>query len=104
MKNETHVAASTKINGVSHKSNVTIDWSEMSTDDIQALAQRSIIIRKQNADRVAGVVPESSYVLKASEYKLGVRVAKTPMTLEQLLAALPVEQRQAAIEAALAKL
>jgi len=92
MKNETFVTASTKINGVAHKSHVTIDWSDMTTDDLQALAQRSIIIKKQNADRIAGVIPPERYVLKASEYKIGVRQPRQPMTPEQALAALTPEQ------------
>lgn len=104
MKNETHVTASTRINGVSHKSNVTINWDGMTEDDVQALAQRSLIIKKQNADRVAGIVPESSYTLLASDYKIGTRVVKAPLTLDQILAAIPADERAKMIEAALAKL
>ena len=97
MKLSTSVSASTKVNGVSHKSNVTIDWTCMTIDELQALAQRSIIIRKQNADRLAGVVPDSSYTLKATDYKLGVRVVKQAQTPEQMLAALSPEERAALI-------
>lgn len=98
MKNETFVSASTKVNGVAHKSNVTIDWSGMTDDDLQALAQRSIIIRKQNADRLAGVVPETEYVLKAVDYRIGVRTARpVNLTPEQMLAALSPEERAALI-------
>lgn len=98
MKNETFVSASTKVSGVSHKSNVTIDWTGMTDDDLQALAQRSIIIRKQNADRLAGVVPEDSYVLKAVDYRIGVRTARpVNLTPEQMLAALSPEERAALI-------
>ena len=92
MKEQTHVTASTKINGVAHKSNVTIDWTGMSSEDVQALAQRSIIIRKQNADRTAGIIPPERYTLKASDYKIGVRVRAEPMTPEQALAKLTPEQ------------
>lgn len=94
MKNETFVTASTKVNGVSHKSNVTIDWTGMTVEDLQALAQRSIVIRKQNADRTAGVVPETSYTIRAVEYKIGARVARPQMTPEQALNALTPEQLQ----------
>lgn len=98
MKNETFVSASTKVNNIAHKSNVTIDWTGMTDDDLQALAQRSIIIRKQNADRLAGVVPETEYVLKAVDYRIGVRTARpVNLTPEQMLAALSPEERAALI-------
>lgn len=97
MKLETHVSASTKVNKVSHKSNVTIDWTGMTDDDLQALAQRSIIIRKQNADRLAGDVPEAAYTIKAVDYRIGVRAARVAQTPEQMLAALPPEERAALI-------
>jgi len=93
MKLETQVSASTKVNKVSHKSNVTIDWTGMTDDDLQALAQRSIIIRKQNADRLAGVIPEERYVLKAADFKIGARVARVAQTPEQMLASLSEEDR-----------
>lgn len=98
MKLETQVSASTKVNKVSHKSNVTIDWSGMTDDDLQALAQRSIVIRKQNADRLAGIVPETNYILKAVDYRIGMRTARPGnLTPEQMLAALSPEDRAALI-------
>lgn len=97
MKSETFVTASTKVNNVSHKSNVTINWDGMTVDDLQALAQRAIVIRKQNADRTAGVVPEASYMIKATDYKIGVRIGKPQLSAEQMLAALSEEDRAALI-------
>ena len=104
MKAETFVSASTTIDKVVHKSNVTIDWSGMTDDEMQALAQRSIIIRKQNADRTNGVIPPERYTIKATDYKIGTRAVKTPPTLAELLAALPEGEREQAIRDALAKL
>lgn len=95
LKQETFVTAKTKINGVDHKSNVTIDWTGMSLEDIQALAQRSIIIKKQNSDRTNGTIPESAYTLKAVEYRLGVRAERKPADLESLLKKLSPEDLQA---------
>lgn len=92
LKMETFVTAKTKINNVDHKSNVTIDWTGMSLEDIQALAQRSIIIKKQNADRTNGTIPESSYTLKAVDYRLGVRAERKPANIETLLGKLSPEE------------
>lgn len=97
MKNETHVSASTKINKVAHKSNVTIDWTGMTDDDLQALAQRSILIRWQNANRLQEVIPEANCTLRALDFKIGTRVQKLRMTPEQMLAALSPEERAALI-------
>lgn len=98
MKEQTHVTASTKINGIAHKSNVTIDWTGMSVEDIQALAQRSIIIRKQNADRTAGVIPEERYTIKATDFKIGARAPREQMTPEAALAKLSTEQLEALLK------
>lgn len=93
MKNETFVSASTLVNKIKHKSDVTIDWSGMTEDDLQALAQRSIVIRKQNADRQAGIIPPESYRLLATDFKIGARVPKQAPDIKQLMAALSEEER-----------
>ena len=92
MKAETFVTASTKIDNVNHKSHVTIDWSGMTDDDIQALAQRSLIIRKQNADRTKGIIPAERYTIKATDYKIGVRAPQTPMDPREALKLLSPEE------------
>lgn len=97
MKLETFVSASTTVNKVKHKSNVTIDWTGMTVQDLQALAQRSIVIRKQNADRLAEVVPPTEYKIKATDFRIGVRTVKEKQTPEQMLAALSPEERAALI-------
>lgn len=102
MKNETFVTASTKVNNVNHKSHVTIDWTGMTDDDVQALAQRSLIIRKQNADRTAGIVPPERYTIKATDYKLGARVPKQPVSPEQIIAQLSEEEAIRLLEKRLA--
>lgn len=102
LKLETFVSANTTIDKVRHVSNVTIDWSGVSLDQLQALAQRSIIIRKQNEDRVAGVVPESSYTIRALDYVIGVRKQKQPVSIESQLGQLTPEQL-AALQEMIAK-
>lgn len=95
LKLETFVSANTTIDKVKHVSNVTIQWEGITLDQLQALAQRSIIIRKQNEDRVTGVIPESAYTIKASDYVIGTRKSKTPESIESLLGKLSPEERAA---------
>lgn len=94
LKMETFVTAKTKINSVDHKSNVTIDWTGMSLEDIQALAQRSIIIKKQNADRTSGSIPETSYTLKAVDFRLGVRAERKPASIDSMIGKMSQEELQ----------
>lgn len=103
MKAETFVTASTKINNVSHKSHVTIDWSGMTDDDVQALAQRSLVIRKQNADRTKGVVPPERYTIKATDYKIGARTPQAPMDPREALAKLSPEEALALLQEIVSK-
>jgi len=103
MKTETFVTASTKVNGVDHKSNVTIDWTGVTDDEMQALAQRSLIIRKQNADRTKGIIPASSYTIKAKEYVIGARAPNQPVDIRDLLAKLTPEQALALLDEVISK-
>lgn len=98
MKQETRCSARTTVDGEVFKSAVTIDWSGMTDDDLQALAQRSIIIRKQNGDRLAKIKPPASYTIKAVDFRAGVRVAQPAMTPEQALAALSPDQLLALLQ------
>jgi hypothetical protein len=74
MKAQTFVSAKTTVNKLEHVSHVTIDWTGMTDDDVQALAQRSMIIRWQNANRTKEVIPNEKVTLKAVDYRLGVRL------------------------------
>ena len=98
MKNETRVTTSIKIEKTSHRCDVIIDWTGMTDDDLQALAQRSIIIRMQNAARVTGKAPEEEMTIRAVDYRIGVRTSR-PVVLspEQMLASLSPEERAALI-------
>lgn len=97
IKNETNVSAKTTIDKVSHHTNLTIDWTGVSEEQVQALAQRSIVIKWQNDNRTNGRVPETSESIAASDYVLGVRKERVKMTPEQMLNALSPEERAALI-------
>lgn len=73
---ETMVSCNTKIDDVKHRSNVTIDWTGMTVRELQELAQRSIVIREQNNNRLKGVVPPKEYKIQAVDFRVGVRAAK----------------------------
>ena len=74
--------------------NLTIDWSDMSPEDVQALAQQALIVKLQGKWRKDGI-PNGECTVKAADYKVGVRAPKTKQTLEQMLAALSPEERAA---------
>lgn len=73
---ETLVSCNTKIDDVAHRSNVTIDWTGMTARELQELAQRSIVIREQNNNRLKGVVPPAEYKIEAVDFRVGVRAAR----------------------------
>lgn len=102
-KSETLVTANTKINGANHKSNVTIDWTGVTDDQMQALAQRSLIIRKQNADRLAGVIPNERYTLKAADYVLGKRTPAQPVDIREALSKMSPEEALKLLEEVISK-
>lgn len=92
LKPETFVSANTTIDKVKHVSNVTIDWSGITLDQLQALAQRSIVIRKQNEDRLAGVIPAAPCTIRASEYAIGARRTAPAKSLDKQISELTPEQ------------
>ena len=96
MNNETKIEVDTKANkdAESVKTNLTIDWSEMSTDDVQALAQQALIVKLQGAWRKNGI-PDGDFTVKASDHKIGVRAKREPASVESLLQKLSPEERQA---------
>lgn len=74
---ETLVSCNTKIDDTKCRSNVTIDWTGMTVRELQELAQRSIVIREQNNNRLKGVVPPTEYTIKAVDFRVGVRAEKS---------------------------
>lgn len=102
MKAETFVSAKTTVNKLEHISHVTIDWKGMTDDDIQAMAQRSLIIRWQNANRTKEVIPNERVTLKATDYRLGTRLV-APVSLDKALDALSEEEAIKLLEERLAR-
>lgn len=96
MNNETKIEVDTKANkdAESIKTNLTIDWSDVSVEDMQALAQQALIVKLQGAWRKNGI-PNGDHTVKAAEYKVGVRAKREPASVEALLQKLSPEERQA---------
>ena len=99
-KEQTICKAKTKVNGTKHESIVTIDWTGVTMEEMQQLAQRSLIIRKQNEDRIAGIVPPRGYTLKAKDYTLGKRKGRAPVDPVKVLSNMPLDDLIKALEAA----
>ena len=76
--------------------NLKIDWSDMSAEDVQALAQQALVVKLQGQWRKHGI-PAGECTVKASDHKIGVRAPKTKQTLEQMLAALSPAERAALV-------
>jgi len=80
------------------KTNLTINWDDMSPEDIRDLAQAALIVKLQGQWRNNGIPTECT--VKAADHKVGVRVKDTRTPLEKALAALsalPADQRAAAL-------
>lgn len=77
--------------------NLTIDWENMTPDDIRALAQQSLIVKLQSAWRKDGI-PAGDHTVNAANYKVGVRAPRTPQTLESMLSKLTPEEKAALVE------
>lgn len=76
--------------------NLTIDWADMSPEDIQALAQQALVVKLQGKWRKDGI-PAGDATVKAADYKIGVRAPRTKQTLDQMLDALSPAERAALI-------
>lgn len=63
------------------KTELTLDWTGMSEDDLKALAQQALIVKLQGSWRKGGI-PTSTTVL-VSDHKVGTRAPKKSLT-EQL--------------------
>ena len=71
---------------------LTIDWSDMTAEDVQALAQQALIVKLQGKWRKEGI-PNGKCTVKAAEYKVGVRAPRTKQSIEQMVASLSAEER-----------
>jgi hypothetical protein len=96
MNNETKIEVDTKANkeAESVKTNLTIDWTNVSVEDMQALAQQALIVKLQGNWRKNGI-PAGDATVKAADYKVGVRAKREPASLDAMLQKLTADERAA---------
>ena len=95
MNKQTMTNAKVTIDNVTRKFQLVIDWNDVTEDELQAAAQKSIVIAAQNMHRIAKVFPSdtSDWKIDASEFtSQRVRTRKTAMTPEQILATMSYEE------------
>ncbi len=93
-KTTQEVATKAKAGEQAVTTNLTIDWTGMTQDDLQALAQQALIVKLQSSWRKNGI-PAGDFEIKAVDHKVGVRAPRTKLTPEQIIAALSPEERKA---------
>ena len=76
---------------------VTIDWSTISQEDLQKLAQKTIVIAAQSQWRAAGEIPAEA-TLNAADFANPTRKPRGPVDLKALLAKMSPEERAALLE------
>lgn len=72
--------------------NLKIDWTDMTPEDIRALAQQALIVKLQGQWRRNGI-PAGEHEVKAADFKPGTRQARTPLTPAQIAQKLTPEQK-----------
>jgi hypothetical protein len=74
--------------------NLTIDWADMTTEDVQALAQQALIVKLQGKWRKDGI-PNGEHTVKAADYKVGVRAPRQPTDVLALIGKMTPEEKAA---------
>lgn len=95
--NNTQTKSRCKIGEVTYKSVVTIDWSDCSVEDVQALAAQKVVNKFQQQAREDNKPVSESVTLFARDYKQGLR--KAVLTGEQILAAMSEDELIALMKA-----
>lgn len=72
--------------------NLSIDWTDMSPEDIRALAQAALVVKLQGGWRKNGI-PVGDTTVLASEHKVGTRAPKKPADIAALFQKLTAEER-----------
>ena len=93
----TNVTAKTKLDARAESATetaVTIDWSNTSQGDIQALAARTIVIAAQSQWRKDGVIP-TEVTLDANDFANPTRAPRKPADIKALFAKMTPEEKAA---------
>lgn len=91
----TNVTAKTKLDARAEsatETKVTIDWSNTSQEDLQALAARTVVIAAQTQWRKDGHIP-TEITLDANEFANPTRAPRKPADIKALFAKMTAEER-----------
>ena len=77
------------------ETDLTLDWSGMTEEDLRALAQQALIVKLQGSWRKNGIPAEVT--VKVVEHKVGTRSPRGPVDPASLIANLSPEEKQALI-------
>lgn len=89
------------VEGKVSRHNLSIDWENLTEEEMRELAARSIVIKYQNECRSSKVVPGENPEIDAKDYALGVR--KAAATPEQVLSKLAPEEAVRLLKELIAK-
>lgn len=92
--NITNVEVETKLNKNADAvvTNLTINWEDMTAEDIRALAQQALVVKLQGGWRKNGI-PAGDFTVKAADHKVGARAPRGPQTPQQIMSKLSDEQK-----------
>lgn len=94
--NTTNVEVSTKANKLADAvvTNLTINWDNMTPEDIRDLAQQALVVKLQSQWR-NNTIPEGDHTVNAAEHKIGTRAARKPTDVMALIQKMSPAEREA---------
>lgn len=94
--NTTNVEVSTKANKAADAviTNLTINWDNMTNEEIRELAQQALIVKVQTGWRSNGI-PAGDHTINAADHKVGTRAPRKPTDILSLISKLGPEERAA---------
>ena len=104
MNNITKTELSTKENKDAEavKTDLTLDWTGMELEDLQALAQQALVVKLQGQWRKNGIPAEVAVIV--TDHKVGTRAVRQVADVNTLVAKMSPEERQALVDKILASM
>ncbi len=98
MQTTTTISTKPEAGAESVKTEITFNWDGVSPEEIQAIAQRALVVKVQGGYRKNGI--PATDTVNVSDHKPGVRAPRAKADPIALLMALPAAEREAALRAA----
>ena len=89
---------STKVDASSEavKTALTIDFSEVTREQLEAIATQAIVVKWQSQVRRAGIPSEAK--IDARQYTPGTRAVQAPVNILQMVTKMTAEEKQRLLE------